>query len=302
MSDRFLVKIIPPHGYAVYRLEIARRHLYAGLGVLGALLLLAIGAALWDVHHLRSIAAAQRRQLAAVDRQASNLDAALHGIETENAKIRRMIGLKAQPPAKPGQPPPPAVERELSYRGGSETTQMRLAALAQLARAVGDEQSTLRRDTARVVAERKAEAAARARALAAIPSITPVQGVIDSGFGYRTYPDREFHEGVDIAADYGSPVIATADGVVASAGWDGGYGIKIDIDHGNGYHSWYAHLSRVLVHPGEQVKRGQEIGLVGATGFATGPHLHYQLMLDGQPIDPDPYLHGIPPSVVASVK
>ncbi|MDE2571241.1 MAG: M23 family metallopeptidase [bacterium] len=304
MSDRFLVKVIPPRGYAVYRLELARRHLYLGAASLCGLVVLVVAGTLWDVHHLRAIAEEQRRQLAVVDRQARALDAKFRHIQRQNVTIRAMIGLK--PEARPSAPVAQSRSRsglhELAYRGGSETTQMRLASLAELARSVGDDESRLQAQTARMMAQRRAEEAARARALAAIPSIMPAQGPIDSPFGYRSYPDREFHDGVDIAADYGSPVVAAANGIVASAGWDGGYGIKVDIDHGNGYHTWYAHLSRTLVHAGEPVTRGKEIGLVGATGFATGPHLHYQLMLDGRALDPAPFLHGVPQDVIASIK
>jgi murein DD-endopeptidase MepM/ murein hydrolase activator NlpD len=88
--------------------------------------------------------------------------------------------------------------------------------------------------------------------------------------------------------------------VVANA-YDGGYGVKIDIDHGNGYHSWYAHLSRVLVSVGAHVYKGETIGLVGATGFATGPHLHYQIMFEGSPVDPTPFLYGVPANVLAAL-
>ena len=125
---------------------------------------------------------------------------------------------------------------------------------------------------------------ARAQMIAAIPSIDPVDGAPIIGcYCYRTYPDVEFHPGVDLGADYGETVRASAAGTVVANGYDGGYGIKIDIDHGNGYHTWYAHLSRVLRCRSEpRVYKGEPIGLVGATGFATGPHLHYQIMYNGR--------------------
>jgi len=77
--------------------------------------------------------------------------------------------------------------------------------------------------------------------------------------------------------------------------------LKVDIDHGNGYHSWYAHLSKALVQAGQHVVKGEPIGLVGSTGFSTGPHLHYQLMRDGKPIDPTAYLGGVPRSALATL-
>jgi murein DD-endopeptidase MepM/ murein hydrolase activator NlpD len=137
--------------------------------------------------------------------------------------------------------------------------------------------------------------------IAALPSLNPVDGTISAGFGWRVNPWPEFHQGLDLAADYGTPVRAAADGVVQTAGWDGGFGIKVAVDHLNGYQTWYAHLSRVAVRPGERVRKGQTIAFVGATGEATGPHLHYQVMLNGAAINPAPYLYGVPASVLATL-
>jgi murein DD-endopeptidase MepM/ murein hydrolase activator NlpD len=143
---------------------------------------------------------------------------------------------------------------------------------------------------------------ARAQMIAAIPSIDPVNGAQVVGcFCYRTSPDVEFHPGVDLGADYGDAVHASAAGTVVANSYDGGYGIKIDIDHGNGYHTWYAHLSKVDVEVGAHVYKGQLIGEVGSTGFSTGPHLHYQIMKNGVAIDPTPYLDGVPSNVIASL-
>ena len=135
----------------------------------------------------------------------------------------------------------------------------------------------------------------RARSRAAIPSLDPTDGgEITSTFGYRTYPAPEFHRGIDLAAPTGHPVAVAADGIVTFAGWAGGFGNKIEIDHGNGYATWYGHLSRINVSDGQRVKRGSVIGEVGETGYATGPHLHYQIMLNGIAVDPLPYLRGYP--------
>ena len=131
--------------------------------------------------------------------------------------------------------------------------------------------------------------------------MNPVGGGIASAFGWRTNPWPEFHKGLDLEADYGTPVHATAAGTVVSAGWEGGFGIKVDIDHGNGYHTWYAHLSRATVAAGAQVTKGQPIALSGSTGESTGPHLHYQVMYQGQPIDPQPFLNGVPAKIIATL-
>lgn len=188
-----------------------------------------------------------------------------------------------------------AQERVASLQRQTEQQQARLAAVDQKTKAL---QSQL----LRVLNIQHMRTAARARLIAAIPSIDPVDGADIVGcFCYRSYPDAEFHEGVDLDADYGASVRAAADGTIVEAGYDGAYGIKVDIDHGNGYHTWYAHLSHVDVTVGQHVDKGEPIAEVGATGFATGPHLHYQLMYKGQPIDPTPFLHGVPSHVLASL-
>lgn len=113
------------------------------------------------------------------------------------------------------------------------------------------------------------------------PSIRPVSaGYITDGFGYRKDPftgRREFHYGVDVSCPSGTAVYTTADGVVEFTGPFGTYGRVVRIDHGYGYSTLYAHLSRMLVNPGDVVKRGQKIGEVGSTGRSTGPHLHYEV-------------------------
>jgi murein DD-endopeptidase MepM/ murein hydrolase activator NlpD len=181
--------------------------------------------------------------------------------------------------------------------GGSVTFAAESAELAMLNFQVNDAlaDSKALEAKAAAVAEAKREAAlARQQYLDAIPSIWPTDGYVSSGFGYRSYPNAEFHPGLDIVNDYGSPVYATAAGVVQEAGWDGGYGYKIVIDHGNGFQTWYAHNARMLVSAGETVRKGEEIARVGSTGFATGPHCHYEIVQWGHPINPTPYLDGIP--------
>lgn len=114
-------------------------------------------------------------------------------------------------------------------------------------------------------------------------------GRLSSGFGYRFHPlsgRYQPHAGVDLAAPMGTPVTATADGMVGLAGWVGGYGLTIQIDHGRAIQTRYAHLSVLSVSPGQSVKQGQVIGFVGSTGQSTGPHLHYELRVAEVAIDP----------------
>lgn len=127
-----------------------------------------------------------------------------------------------------------------------------------------------------------------------IPSIWPVIGPLRSGVGTRSNPfggsSIEFHKGQDIAAPIGTPVSATADGIITVAGWQRGYGWVVYIDHGNGISTRYGHLSRIDVEVGQTIKRGEQLGLVGSTGRSTGPHLHYEVRINGQPVSPLLYL------------
>ena len=116
-----------------------------------------------------------------------------------------------------------------------------------------------------------------------------------SGFGGRFHPllgGYRQHAGVDLAAASGSPIYATSDGVVSNAGWAGGYGLLVQLNHGGGMESRYAHMSQVAVSAGQQVRKGQVIGYVGSTGRSTGPHLHYEVRVNGAAIDPSASLRG----------
>lgn len=121
----------------------------------------------------------------------------------------------------------------------------------------------------------------------------PAAGPVTSGFGYRTHPifgDTRFHSGIDIGAPYGAPVIASDAGTVIFAGVMSGYGNAIVVDHGGGLATSYNHLSSFLVVDGQAVSRGVQIGAVGCTGYCTGPHLHFEVRANGDPVDPMPYL------------
>lgn len=128
-----------------------------------------------------------------------------------------------------------------------------------------------------------------------VPSIWPVRGQITAGFGQRLDPfsgEGAFHSGLDISAPYGTGVDAAAEGLVFYAGQDQGYGNEILIDHGYGIKTKYGHLSQIYVVVGQEVKRGQAIGAVGTSGKTTGPHLHYEVLVQETPVNPSRYLRG----------
>jgi murein DD-endopeptidase MepM/ murein hydrolase activator NlpD len=133
------------------------------------------------------------------------------------------------------------------------------------------------------------------RTLVAVPVRKPIMGEIDasSGFGVRMDPflkSPAMHTGLDMRGNTGDPVRATANGTVATAGWNGGYGKMVEIDHGNGLATRYGHLSAIDVEVGQAIKIGQVIGRVGSTGRSTGPHLHYETRVDGEAVDPQKFL------------
>ena len=161
-----------------------------------------------------------------------------------------------------------------------------------------------REDAAEVCAAQVAAAAAR-RAAATAAGLTPpvehpcgggpgifawpVRGPITSPFGMRVDPITgryQLHTGIDIGADQGTPIGASADGIVIYSGWYGGYGNVVIVDHGGGLSTLYAHCSVIYAANGQRVQRGQVIGLVGMTGWATGPHLHFEIRVNGVPVDP----------------
>lgn len=126
-----------------------------------------------------------------------------------------------------------------------------------------------------------------------IPLGTPLEGKINSGFGYRKDPFRSrvgFHAGIDIDANRGDPVVATADGTVTKAKWHTSYGKTVIIEHKDGYETLYGHLSKITVKEGQKVSTGEVIGKAGSTGRSTGTHLHYEVAKNGKRVDPSNYM------------
>ncbi|HXW51494.1 MAG TPA: M23 family metallopeptidase [Candidatus Acidoferrales bacterium] len=319
---RLLVKIVPHSGGSIYKVELSHRHLT--LAGLAAVLL--VGFFFWvhvaDVRAaearartLAKVDAQQHQELAAFTKETRLLWQKVGKLQHEDDEMRRYAKVIA-PAAAPAHEAaaktavhthtqfsavdPPAWRRVLAWlvglgaqsQFGFEAEASELKSLSDAMVSTGRQTNALE-STIQAAAERKIAAElARERYFAGIPSIWPTLGYISSGFGYRSYPDTEFHPGLDIVNDYGAPIYATATGVVVEAGWYYGYGLRVVIDHGNGLRTMYAHASEVLVSTGQEVKKGQEIALVGETGFATGPHCHYQIELWGRPIDPTPFLDG----------
>jgi murein DD-endopeptidase MepM/ murein hydrolase activator NlpD len=299
----------------LYRLEFRPQHavfaivlVLAAIGSIGFTYSRKLHHAEANVGALRSLTASQRALLHRFDARTSELSTELQKLRVQNEEITRLFVGRGEI-----EPPPPAHTRARSVsRTGTIARVARdfgavdasIARLRTASADVGLEGERLRSMAFRVLNVRRLENMAFARVLAAIPSLNPAgPGVaIRSPYGWRVNPWPEFHAGVDLDVDYGDPVRAAAAGTVVAADYDGGYGLKIDIDHGNGYHTWYCHLQHADVQAGDYVAKGQHIASVGSSGESTGPHLHYQIMLAGRAIDPTPYLTGVPDSVLASLK
>jgi murein DD-endopeptidase MepM/ murein hydrolase activator NlpD len=310
LNKGYLVKIIPPQGFRVHRFEFTRWHV-AGAATLLVVLVVAIGAycaiavrgARAQVEALGRMTDVQHEQLTRMGHQAQALGNELQRLQTQNQQIRRLMGADRGPRARRMAPKVQPAQQTTQRTDAFEQVADRLTRLQNESTRARDDANGLRRLAMRVLNVHHLEELTRARVVAAIPSIDPVAGAgIASAFGWRLDPWPSYHEGVDLDANYGDQVRSAAAGTVASVGWDGGFGLKVDIDHGNGYHTWYAHLSRIDVRAGDYVRKAQAIALVGATGDATGPHLHYQVMFGGHVIDPTPFLSGVPAKVLASIK
>ena len=203
-------------------------------------------------------------------------------IETLRQEQARLAAVSAETAAR---------QREVEAR--EQAKRSALARLRQERRAFERMVRELEEDSRQVEAliRRSQRATSRGVALARSLSgfIWPARGVFTSGYGIRRHPIfriRRMHTGQDIAAPYGTPVQAASDGRVIYTGWFGGYGKIVVIDHGDGVSTLYAHLSKILTRSGARLRRGEVVGRIGSTGYSTGPHVHFEVRVNGRPIDP----------------
>ena len=243
-----------------------------------------------ETAQLREANRIQQEQILQVSKKAAALQQDLDSLQRSEDGLRALVGA---PPAAADEVTP-VQEQPAASTGGAPhdlTTGELSEALAML-----EERMELRRSSLDLLAESMRTNFPGAAAYSldggahTVPSIWPTAGYVSSPYGLR-WNGSEFHQGIDIAAETGTPIVATADGVVTTAGWDGsGYGNMVDIDHGDGIMTRYGHASAVAVTVGQEVRRGQVIAYVGSTGYSTGPHLHYEVRVSGQPVNPAGYL------------
>lgn len=287
------------HAHAQTRsIVLSRRALYALIGGVGALILAALFAAgfalragtMLHVHEveaaqLREVNRLQQEQILQVAKKASALQQELMRLRTAEDGLRNALGAQGT-----------AADTPVPENGESTGGAPHEISVAQVREALdGITAGAAARRASLEALSKEAERTYAGLlfmdgAPQTVPSLWPTQGVISSPYGLR-FGGTEFHQGIDIAAETGTPIVATADGVVTAAGWNsGGYGNMVDIDHGEGIATRYAHASSVVVTAGQRVRRGQIIAYVGSTGFSTGPHLHYEVRLGGHPVNPALYL------------
>lgn len=312
----FLAQQVQSQGDS-YTLQMTKKQLRLVVGIIVAIVVVALVFGIWgitrqaEVMQLRQQTQLQTEQLKLLQQKTEILDKKMESLDQLDKEIRQMVkgsesgtipqgGGEAQTPAASSDKEEPggATSTVQSSTGSTSVTslsaklsrldrlaQQRMASFYMLRNILRDGAGQNIRDLQSV-----AFASNNPGATTTMPSIWPTKGVITSSFGGRVdpvYGGSATHEGLDIANDYGTPIMATAAGTVTFAGsTSGGYGNLVEIDHGNGFVTRYGHTSVVLVHEGMQVKQGDTIALMGSTGKSTGSHLHYEVNINGVAVDP----------------
>lgn len=289
MPQRLNTIIVVPHSQAkFFKFSFSTRALILTASACALVILLSVlaisytGGAITrrgEVARLRS----QNQELAAVNQRlaetVSEVQSRLDDFEEQTAKLALAAGMEALPDVLGDRVVP-------SDRFGSGGQYDRLPGSPEVLQIQGDWIATQLSEVEKALAHRD-------EVWAATPSISPAMGLMTDGFGGRPDPvtgRHALHRGLDISARRGTPVIAPADGVVVFTGLSGGLGKTIRIAHGLGYTTVYGHLDRIEVEPGEEVRRGAKIGALGNSGRSTGPHLHYEVHVDGEAVNPLYYI------------
>ena len=309
-KKEYTIKFIPSGNGTVHSVRLPARLLQYGLASMAIGALLFVGAFSYAVYstfisrnnateigELRQVNSIQQEQLLQLARKANSLQDQIEQLAQMENELRRLSGI-----APSEETPSVTVEGDGEHTGqGGPYIQPDVRnvglTLDQVEKELEKRKASLTQ-LRNQLKERQAQVGPFGFSgilipgvSATTPSIWPTDGVVSSPYGLR-WNGSDFHPGMDIANDMGTPIVATADGVVVEAGWNsGGYGNMVDIDHGNGIMTRYAHASQVVVTAGQHVRRGQLIAYMGSTGFSTGPHVHYEVRINGQAVNPVSYLH-----------
>lgn len=237
-----------------------------------------------NLNNAQRVIEEQRRQIVNLAGRITGVSQDLQRVQRFDSKLRMMMNMEKDPAEVGGAPGDfsraylPLHRQELAARKMQDF-------LSRLSESVRLEE-VRQQDLLRALRENR-------DALASMPSIWPVVGFISSSFGGRSSPfggGGQFHKGLDISNRMGTPVLAPAQGAVILAARDGAYGNSVEINHGGGIVTKYGHMQRWAVQPGQWVKRGEIIGYIGMSGRTTGPHLHYEVRLNGVPVNPMRYI------------
>ena len=237
-----------------------------------------------NLNNAQRVIEEQRRQIVNLAGRITGVSQDLQRVQRFDSKLRMMMNMEKDPAEVGGAPGDfsraylPLHRQELAARKMQDF-------LSHLSESVRLEE-VRQQDLLRALRENR-------DALASMPSIWPVVGFISSSFGGRSSPfggGGQFHKGLDISNRMGTPVLAPAQGAVILAARDGAYGNSVEINHGGGIVTKYGHMRRWAVQPGQWVKRGEIIGYIGMSGRTTGPHLHYEVRLNGVPVNPMRYI------------
>jgi murein DD-endopeptidase MepM/ murein hydrolase activator NlpD len=300
--------IFVPHGAGGSKsVEISQAFLagLAGIGSVVTLTFLVLGvAAVWrgvNITHSRAIEHRDRLLAEQLERTRERIDVLRHTLAAFSAREQELRLLAGLMPTDTG-----AQQAGIGGPMGVWAERDSLASLGSTGQAAlaaqQDAEALVRRATilVRSLNEAYLSVAQQRERFATTPSIMPTRGWMTSAFAReRVHPILHFarpHEGIDITVPMGAEIEAPAAGVVAEVKWETGYGNLLTLDHGNGLVTRYAHCSRILVARGARVKRGQAIALAGSTGLSTGPHLHYEVWVNGKPVDPMQYV--LPDAIV----
>ncbi len=300
-SKSFTLIVVPDQDSHVRRYRVQKSFLVQIATGFGLFALLVAGA---SVHYfqvakdaaenriLREENLTLKTQLRSIRERVDHIGSTLDRVERFDQKLRALTLLSdpqrnlAMGPVEPGgQKPGEGGDNRFTRLSASETPVVVAGRLDKLsAEATRQEQS---------LQELQAYFQDQKSLLASIPSTWPARGWVTSDFGQRLDPytaDRVMHAGMDIAAPHGKEVLAPSDGTVVFSGLEGGYGNVLVLDHGYGIKTRYGHLSQLMVKAGEQVRRGQHVAAIGNTGRSTGPHLHYEVRVNGIPQNPRKFI------------
>jgi murein DD-endopeptidase MepM/ murein hydrolase activator NlpD len=297
LSNRyFTVMVVPDRDSRVRSWRVSKRRVMQAAAALGILFVLSVGAALHYASVFERIGenrllaeenAQLREQLRVVEEKVAHIGETLDRVERFDQRLRALTSLNdPERNLAIGPLAPSGEDRDVQVGfGGPAPAEDLVDRLDKLVQDAADDERSLS-ELHRYFEDQKS-------LLASTPSVWPARGWVTSDFGTRLDPytaTRVMHKGLDIANSAGTPIVAPADGTVVFAGTEGGYGRVLVLDHGFGVKTRYGHLSELKVKLGEKVKRGQGIATMGNTGRSTGPHLHYEVRVNGIPENPRKFI------------